>query len=736
MQTFQSLIKSYLLIHFLLLLFIENLFSQDHWETAIFAGDNWRYLLPNSELPADWKTLSFDDSMWDEGPGGFGYSDNDDGTIIQTTISVYLRKTFYINDISKLSRAILSADYDDGFIAYLNGHEVGRSYNLPEPGTFVGFDEGTSYDHEASLYSGNQPESFIIDSLDIASYLNNGENILAIQVHNVGLNSSDMSSNFFLTFGISDNSEFYSDPPSWFQEPIILGESNLPILLIDTYGEEIIDEPRIPAYMGVINNGSGLNHIDDPFNDYDGHITIEKRGNSSQWQEKAPYRFETVDNNGENNNVELLGMPTENDWVLYAPWQDKTLIRNALTYNLSNQIERYASRTRHIELYLNDEYRGVYVLMEKIKRDGDRIDISKLEPDEIAGDDLTGGYILKFDWYYTGDNIGGFESPYDGMIYNYHYPKPSDIVPEQENYIQTYINEFENIMSSDDYTNDSTGYPSMINVESFIDFILLQELSKNVDAYRLSTYIYKDKDSVDDRLTAGPVWDFNHGYGNCDYGETWETESWLLEYNPEGGDQMTFWWERLWEDENFQLKTAERYTELRTTIFSEDNINGIIDSIANYLGPAVDRNFNRWTLLGNYVWPNYYVFNTYEEEINYLKSWTAERLIWMDSEILLLDIKEDVLPSIISLKKPYPNPFNPKTNFVIDITNESTIGLYIYNILGNKIWSINNNVSSRGKHKFTWNAVDNMGEPVESGVYLYRLHINNKSQTGKLFYIK
>ena len=125
--------------------------------------------------------------------------------------------------------------------------------------------------------------------------------------------------------------------------------------------QEIIDDPRIPAYMGIIDNSSGINQIDDPYNDYDGHITIEKRGNSSQWQEKAPYRFETVDSDGENNNVELLGMPTENDWVLYAPWQDKTMIRNALTYNLSNQIGRYASRTRHIELYINEEYRGVYV---------------------------------------------------------------------------------------------------------------------------------------------------------------------------------------------------------------------------------------------------------------------------------------------------------------------------------------------------------------------------------------
>ena len=501
--------------------------------------------------------------------GGFGYGDGDDGTIIEPSISVFLRKKFMISDLSKLSCAILNADYDDGYVAYLNGTEISRSFNLPEPGTFVPFDETTTYDHEASLYDGGAPEYVFLDSLLINSLLVNGENILAVQVHNVGINSSDMSSNFFLTFGIYDDSEFYSEPPYWFQEPISFDESNLPIIMIDTYGAEIPDEPRIPAYMGIINNPEGVNHIEDTFNDYDGNITIERRGNSSQWNDKTPYRFETVDAQGENNNVELLGMPEENDWVLYAPWQDKTMIRNVLIYKLSNQLGRYASKTRFVELFLNNEYQGVYVLMEKIKRDNNRVPISKLEPDEIAGDDVTGGYILKFDWYYTGDNIGGFESDYDGMIYNYHYPKPSDIVPQQEEYIKDYIHNFESVMSSNNYADESNGYPSIMNVESFVDFILLQELAKNVDAYRLSTYIYKDKESVDNRLTAGPIWDFNHGFGNCDYGETWETDNWLLEYNPEGGDQMAFWWELLWQDENFQFKAAQRYTELRSNVFSE-----------------------------------------------------------------------------------------------------------------------------------------------------------------------
>ena len=258
---------------------------------------------------------------------------------------------------------------------------MARSYNLPEPGTFVPYDFGTYYDHEASLYNGGFPESIIIDSLSLDSMLIDGPNVFAVQLHNVSISSSDLSGNFYLTFGISDDSQFYSEPPSWFQAPVIYEQSHLPLIMIDTYGADIPDEPRIPAYMGIISNESGTNNVSDSFNNYDGHITIERRGNSSQWNDKTPYRFETVDEDGENNNVELLGMPEENDWVLYAPWQDKTMIRNVLIYQLSNDIGRYAPRTRFAELFLNDEYMGVYVLMEKIKRDNNRIDISKLNPD-------------------------------------------------------------------------------------------------------------------------------------------------------------------------------------------------------------------------------------------------------------------------------------------------------------------------------------------------------------------
>ena len=724
--------KKYLFI----VLSVSFCFGQSTWETAIFADDFWKYIVPASTVNENWNNINFDDSGWMEGIGGFGYGDNDDGTILDQINSVYFRKVFEINDISKLKKGLIHADYDDGFVAYVNGFEIGRSSNLSDYGSYVPFDANTSFDQEASLYLGYYPDELILDSLDIMNVLLEGQNVLAIQVHNVSDNSSDMSGNFYLSFEVQDTVDMYDEVPDWFIEPITFNTSNLPIMVIDTYGNQIPDEPRVDAFMGIIDNDSGVNSLGDNYNGYNGQITIEKRGNSSQWNDKTPYRFETVNEEGENNNVSLLGMPEENDWVLYAPWQDKSMIRNILTYKLSNDLGKYAPRAKLIELYLNDEYRGVYVLMEKIKRDANRVDISKLNPDEISGDDLTGGYILKFDWFFTGDNLGGFESDIDGNIYNYHYPKPSDIVPEQENYIINYINDFETIMSSDQYADQSTGYPSILNVDSFVDFILLQELAKNVDAYRLSTYIFKDKESVDNRLTAGPVWDFNHGYGNCDYGETWEFTGWLLEYNPEGGDQMSFWWELIWQDEYFQNKISERYTELRSTVFSENHIYGVIDSLVNELGSSVDRNFSKWPILGTYIWPNYYVFDTFEQEIDYLKSWISDRLNWMDSQILLLTSKSSMILTDFYLNQNYPNPFNPVTTLSYSLPKDESVNITIYDIMGRPVKTIQNSFQTKGFKFVQWDAKNDSNEPVSAGLYLYTIQAGKFRQTKKMVFMK
>ena len=208
--------------------------------------------------------------------------------------------------------------------------------------------------------------------------------------------------------------------------------SHLPVVVIETGGREIVDDPRIIAHMGIIWNSEGrTNQITDPFNGYDGLVNIEYRGATSQAFPKKSYGFETQDAMGENRNVSLLGLPEENDWVLYAPYSDKSLLRNIVSYRLFGDMGHYSPRTRLCELVVNGDYRGVYVLIEKIKRDRNRLDIARLDPDEISGEDLTGGYILKIDKM-SGDPGPAWSTKAGGIYFQYEYPEYDDIVQEQK----------------------------------------------------------------------------------------------------------------------------------------------------------------------------------------------------------------------------------------------------------------------------------------------------------------
>ena len=717
------------------LLVVSVILSQDHWETAVYAADEWAYLIPESELPSDWNTIGFDDSGWSTGPGGFGYGDEDDGTEIEPALSVYMRRNFTVTNMDDLISAFLHADYDDGFVAYLNGTEIGRSNNLGDPGTFVPYDVTTSTDHEAQLYWGGYPEAYTLDSQQLASLLTAGENVLAVQAHNVGITSSDMSSNFFLSFGIADESTYYGSPPDWFESPFVFNESNLPIVVIDTDGQEILDDPRIVVHMGIIDNDSAINNIDDPFNGYDGQISIEIRGSSSQMFPKKQYALETQDIDGENLNVSILGMPEENDWILHAPYSDKSLLRNFLAYELARDMGRYASRTRFCELVINGDYKGLYIFMEKIKRDNNRVDISKLNPDETTGDDLTGGYIVKVDKW-DGENNDGWWSAsplpeYDGTWYQYHYPKPDDIVDEQKDYINNYITDFELLLASEAYNDPDAGYYDQVNLESFIDVSLMSEISKNVDAYRLSAYMYKDKDSEDGRLTMGPIWDYNLAFGNADYYDGWDPAGWQLDVEL-GGDpfKIPFWWYRIWDDETFRDAFNQRWQELRQTVFSEEYIMNIIDSTIAVIDEAQVRNFQRWPILDEYVWPNAYVGGSYENEIEYLTDWITARLNWMDEQTMSADDDPQIILSY-RLEPAYPNPFNPTTTIQFSIPQTEFVTVKVYNIVGHEITTLINDKLFTGNYSIKWN-----GRHQPSGLYFVQIESGSFSKTRKMVLIK
>ena len=624
-----------------LIFFPFSLLSQsiDHWETVVFESDYWKYYVGISEPDSNWRTTAYNDSLWQNGQGGFGYGDGDDSTIINSTISLYLRNQFSIIDTSEIGSLVLDIDFDDAFVAYLNDVEIARS-NIGVYGDHPAYNQVANTYKEAQMYQGGSPDQFIIDSQLIDTILKQGVNVLSVQIHNQDISSSDLTARVFLSLGITSTNLNYSSPHAWFDPPLIFTSSNLPIVMINTNNQNILDSARIICDMGIIDNGFGnLNSINDTFNDYNGKISIEYRGSSSQSFPKKPYGFETQDSLGNNNNVSLLGMPIENDWILYAPYTDKSLMRNFLTFDLGRKMGNYCSRTVYCELVINGDYQGVYILMEKIKRDKNRVDIADLDSDDLNGDSLTGGYIVKIDKF-TGSGGSNWQSNFPNLgggstFIQYHYPEGPALHPIQKNYIENFVDSFENALSGPNFNDTLIGYSKYIDVNSFIDLYIINELSRNIDGYRLSTYMYKDRDDNGGKLSMGPLWDYNLAFGNANYCNGELTAGWEVDDGGQGcAWNNPFWFERLLEDTNYVNKLKCRWEYLRVNSFHKDSIFNFIDSLALHLDDASDRNFQRWDILGTYVWPNFYVGNTYQDEIGFLKNWIEFRLVWIDNNLL------------------------------------------------------------------------------------------------------
>lgn len=524
------------------------------------------------------------------------------------------------------------------------------------------------------------------------------------------------------TFGLAVFVFFGSAQDRQFSTP-------LPLVFIDTGGKPIPDQPKIQGHMGIIwNEQEGINHTRDSFNHYNGKIAIEIRGSSSQMFPKKSYGFETLDNAGEDIDFPLLGLPEEEDWIFYGPYSDKSLIRNALANILAKTLGHYSSRTKFVELFLNNNYQGVYLLMEKIKRDSVRVDIANLNPDEIKGPDLTGGYIIKIDKA-TGSGGNGWYSQYTNLngtktFYQYEVPADDEIADEQKRYIQEYVTAFENAVYARQFDGPGN-YKDYIEISTFIDYILLSELTRNVDAYRLSTFLNKDKNG---KLRAGPVWDFNLAFGNADYHNGWLTTGFQIDARLEG-DQWgnPFWWKGLWRDTAFVNAMKCRWKSLRENAWTSENILMTADSLVDALGNAVDRNYQEWPVMGQYVWPNYYVASTYSGEIFWMKNWLRNRLYWLDSN----------LPGICGGTQPpasndlqvliFPNPVHSDINLKINSGTNLQVHFKLYNLNGALVKETQLSVAG-GEQTLQIDAAS-----LPKGIYLYHLYKGpDLFQKGKL----
>ena len=416
--------------------------------------------------------------------------------------------------------------------------------------------------------------------------------------------------------------------------PDVILPPPLPLMKIQTGNQNIVDEPKIPGSLQIYQEELLVEeHL----------IGIEIRGSSSQMFDKKSYGFETWDEMGEDLNASLGGFPEEEDWILYGPYSDKSLVRNVLIYELSNNMGQYASKTKFYELEINEIFQGTYVLMEKIKRDRNRVDISKNKVE-----DITGGYIIKIDkptgdgdWY--DENIA-FASQYNttGLLVDrgninflYEYPKADDVSDEQKKYIQDYIHLFETALISEDFESIENGYRQFIDLDSFIDFFILNEFSKNPDGFRLSTYLHKEKGG---KLKMGPIWDFNLAFGNVNYCDGDSPYGWAHRFNDIcSGDnwQVPFWWNRFLDDPEYVSLLKERWAILRSEILSSDTVLVRLRELQENLkgSSAIDKNFGKWLILGKYIWPNKFIGDSYDSEINYLEEWINQRFDWLDQNI-------------------------------------------------------------------------------------------------------
>jgi len=397
---------------------------------------------------------------------------------------------------------------------------------------------------------------------------------------------------------------------------VINSSSNLPIVVVQTFGDGVpgSHSPFGDAYFAVFEPGAdGRTRLTDPFT-IGTRGGIHVRGSSSAGFAKKQYRIEFWDESNEDRKLEVLGMPSEADWILYGPGQyDRALINNPLMFDLSNQVGQYATRTVWVEMYLDhgggqvtrSDYAGVQAVMEIIEEGDDRVDVGSLSTG-AGGQPVEGGFIWKND---------------RGSA----YVDPESPTSAQSSYINSWINGLEWAATSSSFKDPNVGYAAWAEVDTFIDHNLLNMLAMNVDAMRLSGYYYKTADS---KIVAGPIWDFDRSLDSTDSRDNnpmwWNgTGDSTLFFND--GSRVKLWWPRMFQDPDFVQLYIDRWFELRKTTFSLSNIYATIDAHAAQLMEAAPRDYARWYS------PRY---GNFAGEIQHMKNWLTTRISWVDSQWL------------------------------------------------------------------------------------------------------
>ncbi len=455
-----------------------------------------------------------------------------------------------------------------------------------------------------------------------------------------------------------------------------LTDSNLPIVIITTDGgEEIPDDPKINASMQIIWRGPGeRNYLSDRNNplflNYNGRIGIEIRGSSSQESPKKSYGFTTRKSDDvSNNNVSLLGMPKENDWILGGMVFDTAFVRDYIGHSLYGQMGNYASRAAYCEVIINDVYQGLYILQEKLKADPARINVIKIGKDDNTLPELSGGYITKAD-------KRDWDEPLAWMMYSFEdqpveyihsLPKPKNATPEQTAYLRDIFFSLEAAARNGD-ASPATGFPAIIDIPSFIDYMLLNEFTSNPDAYQYSTFFHKERNG---KLRAGPVWDLDLTFGNdlFQWGyDRSKTDLWYFE--DEWANNGSTFWRDLFHNNQFRCYLSRRWHELIAPGMPLNRTvrEAFLDETVSLIAEAAARDCARWNKATNQP-----------ERIAAIKSFMQARQNWITAHIGSYGTCSNVAvpPLKVTMIMYHPDttplfPDNKSTEF-IEVTNAGTM---------------------------------------------------------------
>ncbi len=466
-------------------------------------------------------------------------------------------------------------------------------------------------------------------------------------------------------------------------------ESNIPIVVIDSFGDSAVNSDA--AKMGAtatfffdVDETTGMaSLLDEP--DVSVTAGVRIRGQSSQGWPKKQYAVEGWDENIDYGGGRLvagdagdqsfspLGLPRESDWVLNGPYSDKTQLNNHTAFGLYNDVGLYSPRTKLVEVFVNSgggavdfdtDYRGTYVLMEKIKIDKDRVDLAEaiFDPEPEQDPRTVGGYIFKQDKDGAGDV--NFRANSGGPSINFKFVEPDAPTDAQETWLTDFVNKAESVLYSDDWLDPDEGYRKYFDTDTFIDHWLITELAKEIDGFRLSEYFVLNRDG---KIAEGPAWDFNLSFSNGNYLQGGKWEGW---YHTGISGAQYHWYPRLFDDPEFASEVADRWFELRKTIFSKESLFEKIDASVdmltngspNFNNPTADegsnpisRNFDRWGTVSSYLWPNCFFNgnspanecrpsplpaemspngqpNSYDDYIFIMKDFLENRLTWIDSQ--------------------------------------------------------------------------------------------------------